>query len=218
VRLTKIKFCGLTRPVDAAHAASLGASFAGVVFAESPRKVTPDRAREIFDASPELRRVGVFGLVAPSSLLRDALDAELDVIQLHGHFTPDEIMQIRQEFEGELWSVVPVDQATGKLADGWKEVADLVDALLLDTRSRGGSGGTGRAFNWARAAKLLQEAALDIRIVLAGGLTPANVAEGISTMRPAIVDVSSGVESAPGIKDPALMAAFAKAVRSASIV
>jgi phosphoribosylanthranilate isomerase len=216
--MTKIKFCGLTRPVDAAHAEKIGASYAGVVFAESPRSITPARAREIFESAPQLERVGVFGRLGASALLRAAREAELDVLQLHGHFTPDDLSHVRQEFEGELWSVIPVREGTGELSGEWKEVADVVDALLLDTSVGGASGGTGRVFDWQAAAKLLHDAARDIRIVLAGGLTPANVAEGIQALRPSIVDVSSGVERSPGVKDPSLMSAFAQAVRSASIV
>lgn len=216
--MTKIKFCGLTREQDASRAAELGASYAGAVFATGARQVTPERAREIFDAAPDISHVGVFGRAGIARLIQAARVADLDVLQLHGSYSRDELIQLRQNFEGELWAVLPIETGSGELPAEWMELADVADALLLDTSVRGVSGGTGRGFDWKVAARALTEAELDVRIVLAGGLTPANVAEGISLIRPAIVDVSSGVELSPGIKDESLMSAFAKAVRSASIV
>ncbi|MDO8500341.1 MAG: phosphoribosylanthranilate isomerase [Gemmatimonadaceae bacterium] len=216
--MTKIKFCGITRPVDAEVAASLGASHAGVIFAESPRRVTPLRAREIFASAGQLKRVGVFGHANAGEALRAARDAELDVMQLHGSFGPDDLARMRDDFEGELWPVVAIDESHGALPPGWDELVDVADAILLDTRVRGASGGTGRTFDWMAIAPKIRDAGLLVPTVLAGGLTPLNVGAAIAALAPAIVDVSSGVEAAPGIKDAALMRAFADAVRSASIV
>lgn len=216
--MTKIKFCGLTRPVDAKQAATLGAAYVGVVFAPGPRQVEPAHAREIFESAPDQHRVGVFRHIETSSLLRAAREADLDVLQLHGHFRPDDLTRIREEFEGELWPVVSIEHGTGNIGSEWKGMVDVADALLLDASVRGVSGGTGRVFDWHAVARVIGELRREIRIVLAGGLTPANVGEGIAAIRPAIVDVSSGIETAPGIKDPSLMTSFAQAVRSASIV
>jgi phosphoribosylanthranilate isomerase len=218
--MTRIKFCGMTRPSDAALAAELGASHVGVIFAESSRRVTLEQASEIFAASGAAKRVGVFGHAGTSSeeVIRCARDLRLDVLQLHGGFLPEEVARFRDDFDGELWTVVPIDQHETTLAEGWDDLADVSDALLIDTSVRGVSGGTGVPFDWTAAAPSIRRAAAQIPIVLAGGLNAENVGEAIATLRPGTVDVSSGVESAPGIKDPARMRAFADAVGSASIV
>lgn len=216
--MTRIKFCGLRRASDAAHAAEVGAFYGGVIITKSIRQVSPEDAREIFNAAPELKRVGVVGREPISKILRAAERAELDVLQLHRHFSSDECEQLREEFDGELWAVIGVDEETGELPESWKSTADAVDALLLDTSVRGKTGGTGRPFAWDRVAPRAVEMARDIPIVLAGGLNPDNVTRAIATLHPAVVDVSSGVESSPGIKSKEMMTAFARAVASASIV
>ena len=216
--MTKVKFCGLRRADDAAYAASLGAAYGGVILAESPRRVTARQAREVFDAAPGLGRVGVFSRERVARILKVAFEAGLDVIQLHGQFAPDEHAQLRQEFDGEIWSVIAMNAETGAPSLDWKSVADFADALLMDTGSPARSGGTGRAFDWKKAAPLVREISREIPIVLAGGLNPENVAQAIEILRPSIVDVSSGVELSPGVKSPDLMTAFARTVVSASIV
>jgi phosphoribosylanthranilate isomerase len=151
-------------------------------------------------------------------VIRCARDLHLDVLQLHGGFLPAEVSRFRDDFDGEIWTVVPIDQHAMTLESGWGDLADVSDALLIDTSVRGVSGGTGVAFDWNATARSIRRAAARIPIVLAGGLNAENVAEAIATLRPGTVDVSSGVESAPGIKDPGRMRAFADAVVSASIV
>ena len=99
-----------------------------------------------------------------------------------------------------------------------KNVADFADALLLDTAAGGRSGGTGRSFDWRKAASLVREISREIPVVLAGGLNPDNVGEAVAVLHPSVVDVASGVEVTPGIKSPDLMTAFARSVASASIV
>jgi phosphoribosylanthranilate isomerase len=189
-----------------------------VILTESRRRVTPRQARDLFDAAPTLTKVGVFNREGVGKILRMASEAALDVLQLHGQFSPDEHAQLRQEFDGELWSVIPIDADTAVPAGDWKNVADFADALLLDTFSAGRSGGTGRTFDWQKAAPLVREISREITVVLAGGLNPDNVAEAVRILHPSVVDVSSGVETAPGIKSPELMTAFARSVGSASIV
>ena len=216
--MTKLKFCGLRRPEDAAHAASLGATYGGVILTESPRRVTSRQARELFDAASTLRRVGVFSRESVGRILKIAIETGLDVIQLHGQFSPDEHAQVRQEFDGEIWSVIAMNAETGTPTIDWKSVADFADALLLDTGSAGRSGGTGKAFDWKKAAPLVREISREIPIVLAGGLNPENVSRAVRILRPSVVDVSSGVEVSPGVKSPDLMTAFARTVVSASIV
>jgi phosphoribosylanthranilate isomerase len=216
--MTKIKFCGLRRPSDAAHAASLGATYGGVILTASKRRVTPRQAREALDAARSLKRVGVFSREDVGAILRTAADTGLDVLQLHGQFTPDEHAQLREQFDGELWSVITIDADTGVPSGSWKHVADFADALLFDTAAAGRSGGTGGAFDWQKAAPLIKEISREIRVVIAGGLTPDNVAEAVAILHPSVVDVASGVEVAPGVKSPELMTAFARSVASASIV
>ncbi|HEX2721973.1 MAG TPA: phosphoribosylanthranilate isomerase [Gemmatimonadaceae bacterium] len=218
--MTKIKFCGITRPGDAMLAAQIGASYAGVIFAESSRRVTPNRAAEIFDASGDVKRVGVFGhrSGAPLDLIRTSRDLALDVVQLHGRFTGPEILQIRADLEAELWAVISVDPQLSDIDDGWEMLADIIDALVLDTSVRGATGGTGIAFDWLRVAGIVRRISAMVPVVLAGGLHDHNVGQAIRTLHPAVVDVSSGIESSPGIKSEPLMRAFADAVASASIV
>ena len=216
--MTRIKFCGLTRASDAAHAAGLGASYGGVILAASPRQVEPARAREIFAGAAELRRVGVFRHAPVAEILRDAQDAEVDVLQLHGRFGADEIAQLREGFDGELWSVIPLDAETPAIPADALELVDLVDAVVLDTSVRGSAGGTGTTFDWSFAQPQIHELSQRTTVVLAGGLKAGNVADAIRLLAPSVVDVSSGVEEAPGIKSRDAMRAFADAVRSASIV
>lgn len=215
--MTKIKFCGLRRPGDAVHAASLGAAYGGVILTESKRQVTLAEACAVFDAAPSLKRVGVVGYESVSRLLAMAKKADLHVLQLHGNFDPDDLTQLRQEFDGELWTVIPVE-TSGAISVDWRDIADSADAILLDTNVGSRTGGTGRVFDWKAARPLVNEIALEIPVIVAGGLNPQNVALAIAELHPAVVDVSSGVESAPGVKSHELMTAFAQAVVSASIV
>jgi phosphoribosylanthranilate isomerase len=216
--MIRLKFCGLMRPADAAVAASIEASYAGVILSESSRQVTPRRAIEIFSEARGVRRVGVFRHRSVAEIIDEARTIGLDVIQLHGRFRPDEVEQVREGFDGAIWSVIPFDQAQPKLPEWWEGMADRVDGALLDTSVGGQSGGTGRTFDWTKAAPLVDIIREHTEIVLAGGLTPSNVAEAVRTLSPSVVDVSSGVESSPGVKDPSLMQAFAERARSASIV
>ena len=216
--MTKIKFCGLRDPRDAAFAESLGAAYAGVILTKSIRNVSASTAREIFTAAPRLKRVGVFSRESIAEVLAAAREADLDVIQLHTVLTPDDHAQLREEFDGEIWNVVAVDSESGLIGGDWKKAADMADALLLDTSVRGATGGTGMPFDWSVTAPVAHEISAELPVILAGGLNPKNVGEAIGIMRPAIVDVSSGVESSPGTKSRDLMSAFAKAVLSASIV
>jgi phosphoribosylanthranilate isomerase len=185
---------------------------------KSIRHVDPDEARRIFDAAPGLKKVGVVAKDSVSQILRIAEQSALDVLQLHGNFTAEDCAQIRQEFEGELWCVLGIDERTPAGIENWRDLADSADALLLDTSIHGKSGGTGRAFDWKGVASHVTEMSRELPVVVAGGLSPKNVAAAISALHPAIVDVSSGVESAPGVKSHDMMTAFAHAVLSASIV
>lgn len=205
----EIKFCGLTRPADADFAASLGATYVGAIFAGGPRNVSPERAAELFTAvGSAARHVGVFGTERPDELARTARTALLDVIQLHGDPTAEYVASVRAECELPIWAVVRV--ASGSAEARIAELDAVADAIVLDAFVPGRLGGTGTAFDWRQASSWARpERAL---LVVAGGLGAHNVREAIRWLSPAIVDVSSGVESAPGIKDQERMRAFVQAV------
>lgn len=197
----RIKICGLTRAEDATLAATLGADALGVVlWAGSPRAITAAQARAVFADLPRaVTRVGVF--VSPTvDEAAEAVDgAGLDVVQLHAVADP-------APFVGRGWPVL----WSGSLEQG-TTTAPAGTTLLLDAHDPVQHGGTGRTIDWARAASL----AAGTPLILAGGLTADNVAAAIARVRPHGIDVSSGVESAPGIKSPDLLRRFVAAARHA---
>jgi phosphoribosylanthranilate isomerase len=210
-----IKFCGLTRQEDAQHAVSLGAQYVGVIFAGGPRLLTVEEAHDVFRDIPQaVHRVGVFAEQSSSDIARVAARLGLDVIQLHLSATPARIRELRANFAGDIWPVVRV--VDGELPSTFSELVDAADGVLLDAFSPLALGGTGVALPWQALSDDLRQRRGDTPIILAGGLTPENVARAIGDLAPNIVDVSSGVESATGIKDHARMRAFRDAVTHAS--
>lgn len=191
-------------------AASLGAAFAGVIFAGGPRELTPARAHAVHSATEgAVQRVGVFG-----ADFRDRIPAvvavdALDVVQLHGDPTPADIQAARGLFGGEVWAAIRVEG--DQIPVGAVDLFVEADAVLLDARAPGRLGGSGVALPWGRIAEAVGRIRSDSRLVLAGGLTAENVAEAVAALMPDVVDVSSGVEWAPGIKDHARMMAFVRA-------
>jgi phosphoribosylanthranilate isomerase len=212
----EMKFCGLTRAVDAEQAAALGAAYVGVIFAGGPRTLTPDAARDVVAHVPHgVRRVGVFADHGASDIARIAEHLALDVVQLHGAEPGDKIDSIRRLFSGEIWRVVRVG-SVGLPADLAGD-GDGADAILLDAHARGSTlGGTGITLPWADLAPGLDGLRGRVKIVLAGGLRAENVARAIAALGPDVVDVSSGVEVSPGIKDHQQMRAFRDAVTDAT--
>ena len=208
-----IKFCGMTRATDVQLAAELGAAFVGAVFAGGPRLVTAEHARRMFDGIDGVQRVGVFGDQTSDEIARTADVAGLDVIQLHADPAPLFAAEVKRRTGLETWAAIRLSNALPE--DDFDQLISCADAIVFDTRAPGSLGGTGRAFDWSVLAAILSRSSLGAaRIVLAGGLTPALVPGAITQVRPDVVDVSSGVESAPGVKDPALMRAFVGAVRA----
>jgi phosphoribosylanthranilate isomerase len=211
--VAEIKFCGLTRVEDARVACELGAGYLGVIFAGGPRLVSADRAREVLaGCTREARRVGVFGRVDPEEIARSVDRARLHVAQLHGDPTAEDVASVRAATGAEIWAVVRVGTTVPTIAG---ELFDEADAVLVDAKVDGKLGGTGVAVDWSAVAPELRRTRRGRALVLAGGLRPENVADAIATIEPDVVDVSSGVESAPGIKDHARMRAFAAAVSGA---
>lgn len=202
----RVKLCGMTRPEDAQWAERLGADAVGLIFAQSPRRVTPEQARAISDAlGPLIARVGVF-VDAGYDAIRSVLEqVPLDVIQLHGDESPAEVASLRKLGPRIVKSIRVRDSDSLKGLDAYD-----VDAFLLDAYVPGLAGGTGRTFEWSLAKELAQQH----RVILAGGLTPENVPQAIVEVRPYGVDTASGIEARPGIKDRERMRQFIARVRS----
>lgn len=213
--MTQIKICGL-RDVETLDAAlDAGADYIGLVFYEpSPRHVDFAQAADLARRAHGRARV-VALVVDPDDDVLTELTSNLqtDAIQFHGHEKPERIEAFRARYVGEIWKAVPV--ATGEDIDRARLYSPVVDQLLFDAKPAADDtrpGGNGRRFDWSLVSGL----DLGLPFVLSGGLDPDNVAEAIRISRAPMVDVSSGVESAPGIKDPDRIAAFVRAVRDTS--
>ncbi len=193
----------------------LGAAYIGAIFAEGPRRVTAAQARDVFDAaSGGPTAVGVFGADDTRIIAEAAAAAGVEVIQLHGDPRAADVRAMRSRFGGEIWAVARAD---GSVLPEWtEELFHEADAVLLDARVQGKLGGTGVALAWGSLADSVSSLRGRTPVVLAGGLTPENVAEAVRLLAPDIVDVSSGVESAPGIKDHAKMRAFFDAAQGSA--
>jgi phosphoribosylanthranilate isomerase len=208
----RVKICGLAEPGGVAAALEAGADALGFVFfARSPRVVAPERAAALSaPAAGVARRVGLF-VDAPDDLIASVLAAcTLDALQLHGAEPPARVAEIRARFG------LPVIKALGIAAAedlaAARVYAGAADALLLDARPPPGAdrpGGHARAFDWSLVAGIR----FPVPWLLAGGLTPENVAQALAATGAPGVDVSSGVESSPGVKDPAKVLAFVAAAR-----
>jgi phosphoribosylanthranilate isomerase len=208
----RIKFCGITRPEDAHEAARLGAWAIGLNHWDpGRRRVDPAVAAEI---GAEMRRrlevVGVFVNAPLDEIARAVEDESLTMVQLHG----DEGLSFCREVRRRTGCpVIKALRVSGR-ADVQAAEAFRTDYHLLDAHRPSSPGGTGESFDWG----LLRGRRSKVPLILAGGLRPDNVAAAIAEVRPFAVDVASGVESAPGIKDHALMAAFAERARAATAV
>ena len=211
---TAVKVCGLMRPEDADLVAGAGAAYGGVILAPGYRRsVTAEAARVIFRDFPA-RPVGVFVDGEEDALLAAAAASGVQVVQLHGD-EPAEVAARVRAAGYEVWKAVRV-RATDDVSAAFRRYAGAVDALLLDGWDPAAAGGTGTRFDWLQIAGLRGELPEGMRLVAAGGLRPDNVAEAVRILRPHVVDVSSGVERAPGEKDPAAVRDFVRAARGAS--
>ena len=212
--MAEVKFCGLTRAADADVAVRLGARYVGVILASGPRRLEPEQARAVLAGVPkEVSRVGVFGAREAAAIAGDAERAGVDVAQLHGDPDVTAVTAVRGRFNGMVWAVIRVAGST--IPPGAEGLFDVADAVVLDARSERGLGGTGVPLPWGDLVREIERfRARRAALVLAGGLAPSNVREAIAALSPDIVDVSSGVESAPGIKDHTLMGAFIEGARA----
>ncbi len=187
-----VKVCGITRMEDARLAVDLGASALGFIFyPESPRYIPPEKARAIVSAVGDRAAfVGVFVDESPQRVNEIAGSTGLSFIQLHGGESPEVVRQMELPVIKALRMKSGVDPVVMALYS--------VHAWLLDTYQPGQPGGTGRTFDWRLTDRFPKHQPL----ILSGGLNPANILQGIRQVHPAAVDVNSGVESSPGIKDP----------------
>lgn len=217
-----IKICGITNLEDARTAVGAGADALGFIFYEkSPRKVDVETARNIVRELPsQLEKVGVFVDADAETIRTTTAKAGLTAIQLHGKDSIDMFWQSSQSPAERLGTSRVILAIPGdRLKEGGFVISERarseIFALLLDAQSNGHSGGTGTTFDWKGTRGMVQILGFHLPIIVAGGLTPFNVAEVIKLLQPFGVDVSSGVEARPGKKDPAKIHAFIEAVRRA---
>jgi phosphoribosylanthranilate isomerase len=218
-----VKICGITNLEDALTAVEAGADALGfVLYEKSPRKVDPDTVREVVEALPtEIEKVGVFVNESPERMESVAERAGLTAIQLHldplrhdqSSFGPTVLSQTKKYVALPASYFFQVDRLNGF---DWLNAAEtLISGIFIDSSTSEQPGGTGKTFDWEQAEPAVSAIRMKFNVVIAGGLNPTNVTEAIRILKPWGVDVSSGVESKPGKKDPAKVRAFVAAVRQA---
>jgi len=202
---TWIKFCGTTSLEDAQASVEAGADALGFIFAPSKRRISPEKAGEIVKRLPQnVAKVGVFVNESAEQIRETIRQAGLTLVQLHGDESPEFVLALREQI-----GVIKTILVNGSLEDrfalfcGHRECADHI---LLDSGS-----GSGKTFDWNLVRRRVD--GHDVRLIVAGGLTPENVGLAIHALKPWGVDVVSGIEAEPGRKDPAKLKAFVTAVR-----
>jgi len=203
--MTMVKVCGITSPEDAHAAADAGADAIGLLFAESPRRVSVERACEISAALPDnVLKVGVFVDAEPEEVLRISREAGLGVAQLHGDESPEVVAEIRAA------GLKVMKALRVRNAEALAEIEGYeADLFLLDAYSEKARGGTGERFDWGLAKSLGERG----NIVVSGGLGPENVREAIEFFEPYGVDASSSLEDAPGKKNHERVRRFVSAAK-----
>ena len=203
---TRVKFCGMTRPQDAEAAVALGVDAVGLIFAQgSPRFISVERAVIIRRRLPAFVQAVALFRNAEAGFVRGVIDAlQPDLLQFHG----DESAAFCEGFARPYLRAVPMKGAANVAR--WEREFASASALLLDAHGPGEAGGQGVTFDWQAL-----QGRTSRPYVLAGGLTPDTVGDAVRLLRPYAVDVSSGIESAPGVKDEAKMRRFIEAVRTA---
>jgi phosphoribosylanthranilate isomerase len=217
-----IKICGNTSLGDALLAAEAGADAVGFVFAPSSRRVTAEQVAAIVPHLPAtVEKIGVFVDAALEEIVSTVHACGLTGVQLHFDADPDLPARLRERLGPELRILLVIRFGAETAAQCAAQIAEHarnpnVDAVLVDSRINAAVGGTGKTFDWAAARRaLFENAEARKRLVAAGGLNPANVAEAIAVLRPWGVDVASGVEAAPGRKDAAKVREFVRRARAA---
>lgn len=210
--MVKVKICGLTKVEDAKTAHDAGADLIGVIVnakVPTPRSLNYDGARKILDQAPSgVEKVAVGMPEDLSEGLEIIEELNPDYLQMHSYPSLSEVKELKETTGKKLIITVSVPHKVTdpeEIIARAEEIAELTDFILLDTKGPGG-GGTGRTHNWGTSRKIRD--ALDTPLFLAGGLTPSNVREAIEKVQPYGVDVASGVELEPGVKDPEKLQAF----------
>jgi phosphoribosylanthranilate isomerase len=205
---TRVKYCGITRVADALAAAALGVDAIGVVLTpQSKRFAGIERAREIRAVLPPfVAMVALFMDDDPHFVAEAVAAIAPHLLQFHGSEAAPDCVRYAVPY------LKAVAMGGDSLGDGWRQTIAAhpqAAGFLFDAHTDGGQGGSGRVFDWSRIS-----AAVDKRVILAGGLTPENVGTAVRTVRPYAVDVSSGIESAPGVKDLEKMQRFIDQLRA----
>lgn len=202
---TFIKICGITNEADALTAIGLGADAIGVIFAPSPRQVSLSTAKDIVRRLPhDCWSVGVFRDESPLRVVDMANEVGLKAVQLHGHETPEAVAFIAQRVNVVI-KAISINMISEEQIKAYE-----AELLLVD----GPNPGSGQVYDWSQAMSHVDPD----RMILSGGLDPGNVAAAVANIRPFGVDVATGVEMAPGVKDPRKVMAFINAVREAEAV
>ena len=219
-----VKICGITNVEDAQAAVDAGADALGFVFAPSPRRISPHAAKGIIAALPrKVETVGVFVNQKAKVILETAEKARLTGVQLHG----DESLDFAANLDANLGPnptlrvipVFPMRRIQEMAASGgaFVKLSGGLHTVLVDSSARGKRGGSGQTWDWELGKALIEIFRHGVRIIVAGGLTPANVGDAILALRPWGVDVSSGVERQPGKKDHERVRAFVKAAKNLNL-
>jgi phosphoribosylanthranilate isomerase len=203
--MTRVKVCGTTTREDLEMGVDAGADALGFIVdvsVDTPREISAKQAVELARAAPPfVTTVLVTMPKSPEETVELASRVQPDVVQVHGELTPGDLAFLSAKVHGDVVKAVSPENAPA--------YDTVADALLVDSLDEDGAGGTGETHDWERTRELVES--LESPVVLAGGLTPDNVAEAVETVRPFGVDVASGVESGPGRKDADAVSAFVRA-------
>lgn len=205
--MTRVKICGITRESDRDAAVDAGADALGVIVGvpvDTPREISEGRAADLVAGVPPF--VTTVLVTMPDSVeaaLARLREVGTDAIQVHGTLSPSAVGALRERTDATVIAAVDPDEA--------RRYAETADAVLVDSLDDEGGGGTGRTHDWERTRDLVAD--LEVPVILAGGLTPANVAAAVETAAPYAVDTASGVEAAGGVKDHEAVREFAARAR-----
>ncbi len=219
--MTWIKICATTNLYDAQASLAAGADALGFIFAPSSRRIEVEQAAEIISAlGDEIECIGVFVNETPSRIAEVVEQARLTGVQLHGDEPADQMQEYRRAL-GQR-KIIKTLQARELLSspdtlNGYLQMRQSIDAILLDSGSPSQRGGTGATFDWVAAAPVVAKVRAEMPVIIAGGLNPENVGEAIRLFAPWGVDVVSGVEREVGKKDEAKLRSFVGAVRQAQL-